>query len=68
MQLVVGVPTRRPGFSSIPVLVRLILGEVAMRQEFLRVPRFFAASIIPPMLNSKSFIRYINSAVNSVVK
>jgi len=53
MQLVVGVPTRRPGFNSRPVLVGLILGEVAMGQGFLRVLRFFAVSVIPPMLNSK---------------
>jgi hypothetical protein len=68
MRLVVGVQTRRPGFNSRSVLVGLTLGEVALGQGFLRVLLYLAVSIIPSVLHSKSFIRYINSAINSVVK
>ena len=53
MQLVVGVPTRRPGFNSRPFIVGLILDEVALGQGFLRVIRFLAVSIIPSVLHFK---------------
>jgi len=47
---VTGLSARRSGFSTGPVLVRFVLGKVALRQGFLRVLPFSPASIIPPVL------------------
>ena len=46
----------------------LILGEVALGKGNLRVLWFLAVTIIPSVLHSKSFTRYINTDINSVVK
>ena len=47
---------KKPCF--VPSLVRLgfVLNSVIGRQVYLRVPRFFPVSIIPPMVHAHSFI------------
>ena len=44
---VTGLSARRLGFSTRPVLLRFVLGKVALRQGFLRVLPFSPVSIIP---------------------
>jgi len=47
---VTGLSARSPGFNTRPVLVRFVLGKVALRQGFFPVLPFSSVSIIPPMI------------------
>jgi hypothetical protein len=62
---------RRHWFDPGPAHARFVLNKVAVRQVSLQVLPFFHVNIISPTLQTHSIIcyrRYINSAINIIVK
>ena len=64
-------PSRRRGFSSRPISVGFEVDKVVLEKVFARIVRFSPIFIISPVLPTHSLtyhLRYINSAIDSVVK
>jgi len=63
--------SQRHGFSPRPVSVGFVVDKVGVEKFFARILRFSPILITPPVLPTHSFtfyLRYINSAIGSVIK